>query len=108
MEDCETKIGISKRVNRLVMPLGMSMNSNGTAMYLAMASITIAQFFGMKCHGNPVQSRHYVDAGSVGTIVVLAAVWLRWQLSCPPLGCLWKGLPCWQGLTGLQVHSERF
>lgn len=47
MEDSEIKIGVSKRISRLVNPLGMALNSNGLSMYLALSCITLAQFFGM-------------------------------------------------------------
>jgi proton glutamate symport protein len=47
MEDCEERIGISKRVSRLVNPLAMSLNSNGLACTLAIACVTVAQFFGI-------------------------------------------------------------
>jgi proton glutamate symport protein len=47
MADCEERIGISRRVSRLVNPLAMSLNSNGLALSIAIACITIAQFFGI-------------------------------------------------------------
>ncbi|MGQ0287012.1 dicarboxylate/amino acid:cation symporter [Pasteurellaceae bacterium 22721_9_1] len=47
MEDAEKRIGVSKRVSRLINPLGMSLNSDGLAIYLALACITVAQFFGV-------------------------------------------------------------
>ncbi|MGC5326064.1 dicarboxylate/amino acid:cation symporter [Brevibacillus sp. SYSU BS000544] len=46
MEDSEERIGISKRVSRLVNPLGMNLNSHGLAITVAIASVTVAQFFG--------------------------------------------------------------
>ncbi|MGC5326063.1 dicarboxylate/amino acid:cation symporter [Brevibacillus sp. SYSU BS000544] len=48
MEDCENRIGISKRVSRLVNPLAMSLNSNGLALSISIACVTIAQFFGIE------------------------------------------------------------
>lgn len=47
MEDSEVKIGVSKRISRLVNPLGMALNSNGLSLYLALACITLAQFYGL-------------------------------------------------------------
>jgi Na+/H+-dicarboxylate symporter len=47
MSDCEERVGISRRVSRLVNPLAMSLNSNGLALSIAVACITIAQFFGI-------------------------------------------------------------
>ncbi len=45
MADSENKIGISRRVSRLINPLGMTLNSDGLALYLALACITVAQCF---------------------------------------------------------------
>lgn len=47
MKDSEERIGISKRVSRLVNPLAMSLNSNGLAITISIACITVAQFFGI-------------------------------------------------------------
>ena len=35
LEETETKLGLSKRITNLVLPLGMSLNSNGSAMHMA-------------------------------------------------------------------------
>lgn len=48
MDDAENRIGISKRVSRLVNPLAMSLNSNGLAITISIACITVAQFFGIQ------------------------------------------------------------
>lgn len=48
MSDCENKLGISKRVSRLVNPLAMSLNSDGLALSISIACIMIAQLFGME------------------------------------------------------------
>lgn len=48
MEDSEIKLGVSKRISRLVNPLGMALNSNGLSLYLSLACITLAQFYGME------------------------------------------------------------
>lgn len=48
MEDSEIKLGVSKRISRLVNPLGMALNSNGLSLYLSLACVTLAQFFGME------------------------------------------------------------
>jgi Na+/H+-dicarboxylate symporter len=47
MEDGEKKIGISPRVNRLVAPMGMSMNSDGAVLFFCLSCVTIAQVFGI-------------------------------------------------------------
>jgi len=45
MEDSEKKLGLGDRITKLVLPLGMSLNSNGSAMHMAITVITIAQIY---------------------------------------------------------------
>lgn len=45
LEETETKLGLSKRITNLVLPLGMSLNSNGSAMHIAFTVMTIAQMY---------------------------------------------------------------
>lgn len=52
MADSEERIGISRRVSRLVNPLGMSLNSHGLAITVAIACVTVAQFYGIKIGTN--------------------------------------------------------
>jgi Na+/H+-dicarboxylate symporter len=47
MEDSETKLGVRKKISRLVITLGMTLDSNGLAMYLALACVMLAQFYGI-------------------------------------------------------------
>jgi Na+/H+-dicarboxylate symporter len=51
MADSEERLGISKRVSRLVNPLGMSLNSDGLGITVAIACVTVAQFFGIVLTG---------------------------------------------------------
>ena len=45
LEETETKLGLSKRITNLVLPLGMSLNSNGSALHMAFTVMTIAQMY---------------------------------------------------------------
>jgi len=45
MEDSIEKLGIGRRITNLVLPLGMSLNSNGAAMHMAITIITIKQIY---------------------------------------------------------------
>ncbi|HHZ9326155.1 TPA: dicarboxylate/amino acid:cation symporter [Enterococcus faecalis] len=45
LEETETKLGLSKRITNLVLPLGMSLNSNGSAMHMAFTVMTITQMY---------------------------------------------------------------
>ena len=43
MERCEEKLGVSEEVSSFVLPLGATINMDGTAMYQAIAAVFIAQ-----------------------------------------------------------------
>lgn len=48
LEDTHKKLGVSKRVVDLVLPMGVSLNSNGSAMHMAITVVTIAQLYGIE------------------------------------------------------------
>lgn len=45
MEEAHKKLGLSNRITNLVLPLGMSLNSNGSAMHMAITVMTISQMY---------------------------------------------------------------
>ncbi|GMQ81462.1 MAG: dicarboxylate/amino acid:cation symporter [Rhodothermia bacterium] len=47
METCENEIGVSEEVSSFVLPLGATINMDGTALYQAIAAVFIAQTIGM-------------------------------------------------------------
>lgn len=47
LKDAREKMGIHDRVAKLVLPLGMTLNSNGSAMHMAITIVTIAQIYGV-------------------------------------------------------------
>lgn len=47
MERCEGGLGISKEVTSFVLPLGATINMDGTSLYQAVAAVFIAQVFGI-------------------------------------------------------------
>lgn len=47
MERCEEELGISEEVSSFVLPLGATINMDGTALYQAVATLFIAQAFGL-------------------------------------------------------------
>ena len=47
MECCEEKLGVSKEVSSFVLPLGATINMDGTALYQGVATVFIAQALGM-------------------------------------------------------------
>ncbi|MEO1772422.1 MULTISPECIES: dicarboxylate/amino acid:cation symporter [Enterococcus] len=71
IEDGREKLGISDRINKLVMPLGMSLNSNGLAMYLSLSIVTFAQFFQIELTlGQLTQAVLLSTLACLGTVVV--------------------------------------
>ena len=47
MECCEEELGVSEEVSSFVLPLGATINMDGTALYQAVAAVFIAQTLGM-------------------------------------------------------------
>ena len=47
MDRCEEKLGVSEEVSSFVLPLGATINMDGTALYQAVAAVFIAQTLGM-------------------------------------------------------------
>ena len=47
MDRCEQHIGVSKEVSSFVLPLGATINMDGTSLYQAVAAVFIAQAFGI-------------------------------------------------------------
>ena len=47
MERCEEKLGVSEEVSSFVLPLGATINMDGTAQYQAVAAVFISQALGM-------------------------------------------------------------
>lgn len=63
IETAQTKLGISKSVSSFVLPLGATINKNGTALYQAVATMFIAQIYGVP-----------MDIGDQLTIVLTATL----------------------------------
>ena len=100
MEDSEKLFGVSPRVNRLVAPLGFSLSSAGIALYLAVASMTMYQFFNLDMSFATqfnivlISSLATLGAGigiPGGSLVALAVVF-------PPLGLPLEGIALLAGV----------
>ena len=63
MERCEEHIGVSEEVSSFVLPLGATINMDGTSLYQAVAAVFIAQAFGID-----------LDMGQQLTIVLTATL----------------------------------
>ncbi|MEL7431334.1 MAG: dicarboxylate/amino acid:cation symporter [Chlamydiota bacterium] len=102
IECIEKKVGVSKKIARLIVPLGISINLSGSALYECVAAVFVAQAYG-------------VDL-SIGTqfIVVFLALFTSMGVAGIPAGSLvatiiimqFLGLPP-EGI-GLFIAVERF
>lgn len=63
MERCEDHLGVSKEISSFVLPLGATINMDGTSLYQAVAAVFIAQAFGID-----------LDLGQQLTIVLTATL----------------------------------
>jgi Na+/H+-dicarboxylate symporter len=74
MERCEEKLGISEEVSSFVLPLGATINMDGTALYQAVATLFIAQAFNLEL-GMGAQLTIVLTAvlASIGTAAVPGA-----------------------------------
>jgi len=74
MERCEEKLGVSEEVSSFVLPLGATINMDGTALYQAVAAVFIAQALGMEL-GITAQLTIVLTAvlASIGTAAVPGA-----------------------------------
>ncbi len=63
MERCEENLGLKKQTVGFVLPLGATVNMDGTSLYQAVATVFIAQAFGMD-----------LSLGQLGTIVLTAVL----------------------------------
>ncbi|MFH1965560.1 MAG: dicarboxylate/amino acid:cation symporter, partial [Acidobacteriota bacterium] len=48
MEKCQEELGVSEEISSFVLPLGATINMDGTALYQAVAAVFIAQALGME------------------------------------------------------------
>ncbi len=47
MKNCEEKLGVSRKITSFVLPLGATINMDGTALYMGVCSLFIANVFGI-------------------------------------------------------------
>lgn len=106
MADSEERIGISKRVSRLINPLGMSLNSDGLAIYLALSCLTIAQFFGVEMS---LQEQFVVvimsTLATLGTVTVPGGGLVALAIVLPTVGLPIEGVAL---LAGIDWFSGMF
>lgn len=106
MEDAEKKLGINKRVSSLVLPLGMSLNSGGLALYLALACLTVAQFFNINLTlSQQITVVVMSTLATLGTVVVPGGGLVALAIVFPTMGLPVEGIAL---LAGIDWFSGMF
>ena len=54
MQDVENRLGVGKKVSRIMMPLGVTLNSNGAAIHMVITLITISQMYAIPFSGSNI------------------------------------------------------
>lgn len=117
LRDTHEKLGVSEKISKLVMPLGMSLNSNGAAMHIAITIMTIAQIYGIAY--NPGQIAYVAvlaTLSSLANAVVPGAGLVSLAIVVPTMGlplesiALFMGVDWFVGMlrTILNVDSDAF
>lgn len=115
LNDSKEKLGISDRIAKLVLPLGMSLNSNGSAMHMAITIVTIAQIFGVTYDtGNYIYIVVLSTMASLANAVVPGAGLVSLSIVIPSMGlpiesiALFAGVDWFVGMlrTILNVDSD--
>lgn len=106
MKDSEEKLGVSKRISGLVNPLGMTLNSNGLSMYLALACLTISQIYGMQPDmGMLIKVVALSSLACLGTVVVPGGGIMALTIIVPGLGLPMESIAL---LSGIDWFSGMF
>ncbi|MHC5374139.1 dicarboxylate/amino acid:cation symporter [Enterococcus sp. LJL120] len=106
IEDSEEKLGISDRISKLVMPLGMTLNSNGLALFLSISIITFAQFYGIELAlPDLIQAVILSTLACLGTVVVPGGGLVALATVMPMLGLPTESIAI---LAGIDWFSGMF
>jgi DAACS family dicarboxylate/amino acid:cation (Na+ or H+) symporter len=103
MQTAEEKLGISKSLSNFVLPLGCSLNMNGSALFQSMSAIFIAQSYGIE-----LQAQHLfalvatVLMATLGTASVPGGGLLMLSLVFTSVGIPLEGLAILAGIDRLR------
>ena len=102
MEACEENVGVSRRITSFVLPLGATVNMDGTALYQGVAAIFIAQIYGLDL-GVADQATIVVSAtlASVGAAGVPGAGMITLAMVLTAIGVPTEGLALILGVDRL-------
>ncbi|GEO67615.1 dicarboxylate/amino acid:cation symporter [Levilactobacillus spicheri] len=106
MQDAHERLGVSHRINQLVLPLGMALNSNGLAMYLALVCAMVTQLYNIQLSlGLMVQIVSLAVLACLGTVVVPGGGLVALAIIIPTLGLPTESIAL---LAGIDWFSGMF
>lgn len=106
MKDSEEKLGVSKRISNLVNPLAMTLNSNGLAMFLTLACITVAQIYNIPMDISTIIKVVILSTlACLGTVVVPGGGLVALAIVIPSIGLPLEGIVL---LSGIDWFSGMF
>lgn len=117
MEDAKNKIGLDSEVASLVLPLGVSINSNGSALHMALTAIFVSQIYNMEFAGSALIMVCFIAfALSMANAVAPGASLISLTMLIPALGLPMEAIAILGGLeyivaairTTLNVNSDVF
>ncbi|NLI90827.1 MAG: dicarboxylate/amino acid:cation symporter [Peptococcaceae bacterium] len=99
IKDSEERMGMGSKTTRLVYPLGMTMNSDGLALFLSIAMLTIAQFFGIHLDlASQIKVVLLATLMCVGTVVVPGGGLVALAMALPAVGLPLEGVALLAGI----------
>ncbi|MDR7855287.1 dicarboxylate/amino acid:cation symporter [Tissierella sp.] len=106
MKDSEEKLGVSSRISNLVNPLAMTLNSNGLAMFLTLACITVAQIYNIEIGiTDIIRIITLSTLACLGTVVVPGGGLVALTIVIPSIGLPLEGIVL---LSGIDWFSGMF
>ena len=117
MEDAKRKIGLRDRIADLALPLGMPLNSNGSALHMAVTAIFVAQMYGVEFQGGVLAYVCVIALMlSLANAVAPGATLISLTMLMPALGLPLEAVAILGGLeyivaairTTLNVNSDVF
>ncbi|MGY5340302.1 dicarboxylate/amino acid:cation symporter [Levilactobacillus spicheri] len=106
MQDAHERLGVSHRINQLVLPLGMALNSNGLAMCLALVCAMVTQLYNIQLSlGLMVQIVSLAVLACLGTVVVPGGGLVALAIIIPTLGLPTESIAL---LAGIDWFSGMF
>lgn len=103
MQTAEKKLGISKNLTNFIMPLGCSLNMNGSALFQAMSAIFLAQAYGIELHTQHIIALvTTVLMATLGTASIPGAGLLMLSMVLASVGIPLEGIAILAGIDRLR------